>query len=76
MVSESNFNHQWSFSPAVSLFVTCNSEEEIQSLFKNLSEGGQIMLPLDHYKVGGYGFGKKLGWCADKYGISWQLNLD
>jgi len=22
-----------------------------------------------------YGFGKKFGWCQDKYGISWQLNL-
>ena len=24
---------------------------------------------------GNYGFGKKFGWCEDKYGISWQLNL-
>ena len=60
MVSESNYNHAWSFTPGVSLFVSCNSEDEIQALFEELSSNG---------------FGKKFGWCEDKYGISWQLNL-
>jgi len=77
MVSENSYNHAWSFSPAVSLFVTCSSENEIQTLFDELSsDGGQIMIPLDNYHgSGNYGFGKKFGWCEDKYGISWQLNL-
>jgi len=35
MVSESNFNHAWSFNPGVSLFVACNSENEIQTFSKN-----------------------------------------
>ena len=75
-VSESNFKHAWSFSPAVSIFVECNSENEIQTLFEKLSSnGGQIMIPLDNYDSGDYGFGKKFGWCEDTYGISWQLNL-
>lgn len=76
-VSESNFNHAWSFTPGVSLFVDCDSEKEIQTLFEALSSnGGQIMVPLDNYGGSGdYGFGKKFGWCEDKYGISWQLNL-
>jgi len=74
-VSESNFNHAWSFTPAVSLFVECTSENEIQTLFESLSMDGQIMMPLDSYDSGDYGFGKKFGWCADKYGISWQLIL-
>ncbi|NNK55461.1 MAG: hypothetical protein HKO97_12950, partial [Flavobacteriaceae bacterium] len=40
------------------------------------SNGGQIMVPLDNYKgEGDYGFGKKFGWCEDKYGISWQFVL-
>jgi len=74
--SESNFNHAWSFSPGISLFVECSSENEIQSLFEKLSSnGGQIMMPLDKYDAGDYGFGQKFGWCADKYGISWQLIL-
>lgn len=76
MVSESNYKHAWSFSPGVSLFVTCNSEKEIDNLFQKLSSnGGQVMVPLDNYKSGDYGFGEKFGWCEDKYGISWQLNL-
>jgi len=76
-VSESNFNHAWSFTPGVSLFVEGNSEEEIQTLFEGLSSnGGQIMVPLDSYDSGDYGFGKKFGWCADKYGVSWQFLLN
>jgi len=76
MVSESNFNHAWSFSPGVSIFVTCISEHEIQTLFESLSSnGGKIMIPLDKYESGDYGFGKQFGWCEDQYGISWQLIL-
>ncbi|MEM9338052.1 MAG: VOC family protein [Bacteroidota bacterium] len=77
MVSESNYNHAWSFSPAVSIFITDKSEDMIQTLFEKLaSEGGQVMVPLDDYKgEGDYGFGKKFGWCQDKYGISWQFLL-
>ena len=77
MISENNYKHAWSFSPGVSLFVSCDSEEEIEALFQELSSnGGIVMVPLDNYQgAGDYGFGKKFGWCQDKYGISWQLNL-
>jgi len=76
LVSESNYNHAWSFSPAVSIFVECDSESEIQTYFERLSSnGGQIMVPLDSYDSGDYGFGKKYGWCEDKYGVSWQFIL-
>lgn len=77
MVSESNYNHHWSFTPGVSIFVSDNSEDFIRTLFEKLSSnGGQIMVPLDDYKGDGdYGFGKKFGWCEDKYGISWQFVL-
>jgi len=75
MVSESNYNHPWSFTPGVSIFVSHNSDDLTQILFEKLSSnGGQIMVPLDDYKgEGDYGFGKKFGWCEDKYGISWQF---
>ena len=61
MVSESNYNHAWSFTPAVSLFISDNSDKLIQTLFEKLSSNdGQIMVPLDDYKgEGDYGFGKK-----------------
>ena len=77
MVSESNYNHNWSFTPAVSLFIMDNSDELKKALFEKLSSnGGRVMVPLDNYKgEGDYGFGKKFGWCEDKYGISWQFVL-
>ena len=77
MASESNYDHAWSFTPGVSLFVSCDTEEEIQTAFeKFLANGSQVMVPLDNYQgEGDYGFGKKFGWCQDKYGISWQFNL-
>lgn len=75
-VSESNFSHAWSFSPGVSLFIESDDEAEIQAIFDQLSSnGGQVMVPLDSYETGDYGIGKKYGWCADRYGISWQVNL-
>lgn len=77
MVSESNYNHAWSFTPAVSLIIIDKSDTLIQTLFEKLSsDGGQVMIPLDNYEgEGDYAFGKKFGWCADKYGISWQFLL-
>lgn len=75
-VSESNHDHAWAFTPGVSIWVECNTDEEIQTLFKMLTAyGGQVMIPLDDYGTENYGFGRKFGWCQDKYGISWQLNI-
>lgn len=75
-ISENNFNHAWSLTPAISFFVECNSENEVGTLIEKLSsDGGQIMIPLDNYESANYGFGLKFGWCEDKYGVSWQLNL-
>ncbi|WP_242928483.1 VOC family protein [Pontibacter vulgaris] len=71
MASENPMSHQFTFTPAISIYVTCETEEEIETLFQKLSEGGNIMMPL-----GDYGFSKKFGWLSDKYGISWQLNLN
>ena len=62
--------HDWTFTPGVSNFVECRSEEEIQSLYSKLSDGGEVMMPL-----GNYGWSTKFGFVADRFGISWQLNL-
>ena len=71
MCSDSPAIHDWDFSPAVSNFVTCENEEEIDKLYAKLSENGQITMP-----IGNYGFSKKFAWVIDQFGISWQLNLD
>ncbi len=70
MCSDSPPVHAWDFSPAVSNFVDCKSESELDRLYAALSEDGQVMMP-----AGNYGFSQKFGWVQDKFGISWQLNL-
>lgn len=70
MCSDSPPIHDWDFTPAVSNYVACKNEEEIENLWSKLSENGQIAMPLDSY-----GFSKKFGWVVDQFGVSWQLNL-
>ncbi len=70
MASENRMEHKFSFTPAISIYVNCESEDELTHFFEKLSEDGQVMMPLDNY-----GFSQKFGWAADKYGVSWQLNL-
>ena len=62
--------HDFTFTPAISLFVECESANELDAAFTALSDGGQVFMPLS-----GYGFSTKFGWCSDRFGVSWQLNL-
>jgi predicted 3-demethylubiquinone-9 3-methyltransferase (glyoxalase superfamily) len=64
-----SFGHNFTFTPAISLFVQCESEEELDRLYEKLMEGGTAAMPL-----GDYGFSKKFGWVQDRFGVSWQLN--
>jgi predicted 3-demethylubiquinone-9 3-methyltransferase (glyoxalase superfamily) len=59
------------FTPAVSFFVTCETEEEMDELWKKLSDGGTILMELNKYP-----WAEKYGWLNDKYGVSWQLMLN
>ncbi len=62
--------HDWDFSPAVSVHINCQSEEEIERLYKAFAEKGTPAMPLDNY-----GFSKKFAWVIDQFGLSWQLTL-
>lgn len=70
MAIDSSIKHDFSFTPSISLYVQCQTEQEIDGLFEQLSAGGQILMPLDEYP-----FSKKFGWLADRFGVSWQLSL-
>lgn len=70
MCIDSNIKHGFSFTPSFSIYVTCNTEDEIRNLYQRLNESGQALMPLDNY-----GFSKKFGWLNDRFGVSWQLNL-
>ena len=71
MAIDSDVKHNFTFTPSISLYVKCKAEQEIDRLFKALSEGGDVKMELDNY-----GFSKKFGWVSDRYGVSWQLNLE
>ncbi len=58
----------FTFTPAISFFVNSTSNDEIQKLWDNLSDGGKVLMPLDKYP-----FSEKYGWVQDKFGVSWQL---
>jgi predicted 3-demethylubiquinone-9 3-methyltransferase (glyoxalase superfamily) len=68
--SDSYVKHEWTFTPGISMFVECKTENELENLFKKLSESGKVFMALDNY-----GFSQKFGWVGDKFGITWQLNL-
>ncbi len=71
MCMDSNVKHDFTFTPSISLYDACATAEEIDRLFEQLSQGGKVFMPLMTYA-----FSEKFGWVADKYGVSWQLNLE
>ena len=46
------------FTEAISMFVNCESQEEVDALWEKLSEGGSK---------------SQCGWLKDRYGLSWQV---
>ena len=69
MCIDSSVRHGFTFTPSISLFVECESEEELTRLHDALSEGGQLLMPL-----GDYGFSRRFAWLNDRFGVAWQLN--
>jgi len=53
-----NGGPEYKFTPAMSLFVNCEDQEEVDYFWEKLSEGGEK---------------GQCGWLTDKYGISWQI---
>lgn len=53
-----NGGPQFTFTPAISFFVNCETQEEVDALWEKFSEGGEP---------------QGCGWIKDKYGLSWQI---
>lgn len=56
--------------PAVSFFVECETEAEMDRLWAWLVEGGLVLM-----EAGKYPFSEKFGWLQDRFGLSWQISL-
>src|SRR6185295_18722160 len=54
-----NGGPHFKFNEAISLSVDCKSQEEVDTFWEKLSEGGEK---------------SRCGWLKDKYGLSWQVN--
>ncbi len=53
-----NGGPMFKFSPAISMFVNCETQEEVDDLWNKLSDGGKP---------------NRCGWLDDKFGITWQI---
>jgi predicted 3-demethylubiquinone-9 3-methyltransferase (glyoxalase superfamily) len=53
-----NGGPQFKFTEAISLFVNCETQEEVDELWEKLSAGGRK---------------DRCGWLKDKFGLSWQI---
>jgi predicted 3-demethylubiquinone-9 3-methyltransferase (glyoxalase superfamily) len=60
----------YKINPSISLYVNCTTGEEVEKLWKELSESGSVLIPL-----GSYPWSEKYGWVADRFGMTWQLIL-
>jgi len=58
MAIDSSFPHGFSFSEGISLVVTCESQQEIDGYWTQLTDGGQE---------------SQCGWLKDRFGVSWQV---
>lgn len=68
-VSDSPIPHDFGFTPSVSIFLTFETEAEVDQAFAALSDGGDVLMPLNDY-----GFSRRFGWVNDRFGVSWQLS--
>lgn len=65
-----NGGPEFTFTPAISFWVDCETQAELTALWEAFSQEGQVRMPLQEYP-----FSEYFGWVEDRYGLSWQLNL-
>jgi predicted 3-demethylubiquinone-9 3-methyltransferase (glyoxalase superfamily) len=53
-----NGGPHYTFSPAISFFVNCETQAEVDELWEKLTAGGSDV---------------QCGWLRDKFGVSWQI---
>lgn len=62
--------HDFTFTPAMSTYLLCDSADQVDEIFAALSDGGAVLMP-----AGEYDFNARYGWCVDRFGVPWQVGL-
>ena len=65
-----NGGPEFAFTPAISFFVTLETEAEVDALWEKLAQGGTVLMPFQACD-----WSEKYGWLNDRYGVSWQISL-
>ncbi|MCY0970796.1 VOC family protein [Chryseobacterium wangxinyae] len=65
-----NGGPQFEKNASVSFMVLCETDAEVEEYWKQLSDGGIVLMEL-----GEYPWSKKYGWVRDRFGVTWQLYL-
>lgn len=65
-----NGGPQFEKNASVSFTILCETEDELQKYWTQLSENGKVLTELSEDLQS-----KKNGWVRDQFGVSWQLNL-
>lgn len=63
-----NGGPQFKFNPSISFFIISESDEEIDELYKQLSDGGMVMMAL-----GKYDWSEYYAFVQDRFGLAWQI---
>ena len=63
-----NGGPMFTINPSISLYVNCDSADEVDRIWNILIEGGSAYLPLDIYP-----WSERYGWLRDKFGMTWQI---
>jgi predicted 3-demethylubiquinone-9 3-methyltransferase (glyoxalase superfamily) len=58
MAMDGGKDHDFSFTPAISFVINCESQQEVDEYWEKLSSGGEK---------------GQCGWLKDKFGVSWQV---
>lgn len=63
-----NGGPMFKFNPSISFFIISESDDEINELYKQLTDGGMVMMPLDKY-----GWSERYAFVRDRFGLAWQI---
>ena len=68
---DSFVHHDFTFTPSLSLFITVDTEDELDRIVDTLAVDGTYSMP-----PGDYGFSRRFAWLNDEFGVSWQVNVE